>query len=171
EQVAAVDASRVISDPADLDVAVTLDSRAGHAATKLCQPHVASQDTDNRWVSADIGGRQFGWGSRTYVMGIVNVTPDSFRGDGLGNDREAAVVQGRRMVEEGADMLDVGGESTRPGHVPITTVEEISRTEAVVRRRAGPANVPISTDTYKQHDAESATAAAPTILHGAWGTS
>ncbi|TMF84652.1 MAG: dihydropteroate synthase, partial [Chloroflexi bacterium] len=82
-------------------------------------------------------------------MGIVNVTPDSFSGDGLGTDVEAAVAQGLRMVEEGADMLDVGGESTRPGHVQVSTVEEISRTEAVVRRLAGPANVPISIDTYK----------------------
>ena len=120
---------------------------------------------------AEIGGRRFEWGTRTYVMGIVNVTPDSFRGDGLGTDVEAAVAQGLRMVEEGADMLDVGGESTRPGHVPVSTVEEISRTEAVVRRLAGPANVPISIDTYKQQVAESAIAAGATILNDVWGLS
>src|ERR1700746_2302793 len=75
---------------------------------------------DNRVVIAEIGRRRFEWGARTYVMGIVNVTPDSFSGDGLGSDADAAVAQGMRMVGEGADMLDVGGESTRPGHVPIT---------------------------------------------------
>ncbi|TMF69802.1 MAG: dihydropteroate synthase, partial [Chloroflexi bacterium] len=96
---------------------------------------------------------------------------DSFSGDGLGTDVEAAVAQGLRMVEEGADMLDVGGESTRPGHVQVSTVEEISRTEAVVRRLAGPANVPISIDTYKQQVAESAIAAGATILNDVWGLS
>src|SRR5882762_8044724 len=89
----------------------------------------------NRRVNADIGGKRFDWGSRTYVMGIVNVTPDSFSGDGV-TDSDAAVAQGLRMVEEGADMLDVGGESTRPGHVPIGAADEISRTEAVVRHLA-----------------------------------
>ena len=69
---------------------------------------------------ADIGGRPFDWGSRTYVMGIINATPDSFSGDGTGADLERAVAQGLRMVREGADMLDVGGESTRPGHQPIS---------------------------------------------------
>src|SRR2546428_13071987 len=75
------------------------------------------------------------------------------------------------MVEEGADMLDVGGESTRPGHVQVSTVEEISRPEAVVRRLAGPANVPISIDTYKHQVAESAIAAGATILNDVWGLS
>src|SRR4029077_11562690 len=91
-----------------------------------------------------IGGHRFEWGSRTYVMGIVNVTPDSFSGDGLGDDRYAAVAQGLRMVEEGADFLDVGGESTRPGHVPISVNEEIARTEDVVRRLAKDSRVPVS---------------------------
>jgi len=104
-------------------------------------------------------------------MGIVNVTPDSFSGDGLGSDADAAVAQGLRMVDEGADMLDVGGESTRPGHVPITVADEIARTEAVVRRLALQAPVPISIDTYKQEVAESAVAAGATILNDVWGLS
>ena len=62
-----------------------------------------------------IGKREFVWGARTFVMGIINVTPDSFSGDGLGTDVEAAVAQGLRFDAEGADILDVGGESTRPG--------------------------------------------------------
>ncbi len=120
-------------------------------------------------MSADIGGRRFVWGSRTYVMGIVNVTPDSFSGDGLGKDAEAAVAQGLRMVGEGADMVDVGGESTRPGHVPVTTAEEIARVDSVVRRLANEAGVPVSIDTYKEEVAELAVAAGATIVNDVWG--
>jgi dihydropteroate synthase len=120
-------------------------------------------------VIADIGGRRFEWGSRTYVMGIVNATPDSFSGDGLGEDRRRAVAQGLRMVSEGADFLDVGGESTRPGHVPVTSTEEISRTETVVRELAKDSGVPVSIDTYKLDVAEAAVAAGATILNDVWG--
>ncbi len=120
---------------------------------------------------AEIGGRPFEWGSRTYVMGIVNVTPDSFSGDGLGTDVDAAVAQGLRMVSEGADMLDVGGESTRPGHVPVTVAEEVARTEEVVRRLARESGVPVSIDTYKQEVAESGQAAGASILNDVWGLS
>jgi dihydropteroate synthase len=120
-------------------------------------------------VIAEIGGRRFDWGSRTYVMGIVNVTPDSFSGDGLGNDQKKAVDQGLRMVAEGADMLDVGGESTRPGHVPITAAQEIARTEDVVRRLARDAHVPVAIDAYKVDVAEAAVAAGATIVNDIWG--
>ncbi|HMC71701.1 MAG TPA: dihydropteroate synthase, partial [Mycobacteriales bacterium] len=118
---------------------------------------------------AEIGGRRFEWGARTYVMGIVNVTPDSFSGDGLGQDYDAAVALGLRMVSDGADMLDVGGESTRPGHVPVSADEEISRTEAVVRRLARESGVPVSLDTYKQEVAEVGVAVGATILNDVWG--
>jgi dihydropteroate synthase len=120
-------------------------------------------------VIAEIGGRRFEWGTRTYVMGIVNVTPDSFSGDGLGQDVDAAVEQGLSMVSEGADLLDVGGESTRPGHVPVSAAEEISRTEAVVRRLARESGVPVSIDTYKLEVAELGVAAGATILNDVWG--
>jgi dihydropteroate synthase len=120
-------------------------------------------------VIAEIGGRRFEWGARTYVMGIVNVTPDSFSGDGLGTDDDAAVEQGLRMVQEGADMLDVGGESTRPGHAPVTASEEIARTEEVIGRLAREAGVPVSIDTYKVEVAEAAVAAGATILNDVWG--
>jgi len=120
-------------------------------------------------VIAEIGGRRFEWGARTYVMGIVNVTPDSFSGDGLGADRVAAVEQGLRMVREGADMLDVGGESTRPGHVPITATQEIARIEEVVGRLARESGVPVSVDTYKLEVAEAAVAQGATILNDVWG--
>src|SRR6202171_655374 len=124
---------------------------------------------DNRQVIADIGGRSFEWGSRTYVMGIINVTPDSFSGDGLGTDVDRAVAQGMRMVRDGADMLDVGGESTRPGHEAISDAEEVARIEPVVARLAREARVPISIDTYKCAVAEAAVAAGATMLNDIWG--
>jgi dihydropteroate synthase len=102
-------------------------------------------------------------------MGIINVTPDSFSGDGLGSDLDRAVAQGLRMVHEGADMLDVGGESTRPGHQPISAAEEIARTESVVARLAREAGVPVSIDTYKLEVAEAAVAAGATMLNDIWG--
>jgi len=120
-------------------------------------------------VNADIGGRRFEWGARTYVMGIINVTPDSFSGDGLGTDLERAVAQGLRMVRDGADMLDVGGESTRPGHQAISATEEIERTENVVARLARETEVPISIDTYKLDVAKAGVAAGATILNDIWG--
>ena len=118
---------------------------------------------------ADIGGSSFEWGSRTYVMGIINTTPDSFSGDGLGADQDQAVAQGLRMVREGADMLDVGGESTRPGHEPVSASQEVARTEAVVARLAREATVPISIDTYKLEVAEAAVAAGAKIVNDIWG--
>jgi len=102
-------------------------------------------------------------------MGIINVTPDSFSGDGLGTDLEGAVAQGLQMVRDGADMLDVGGESTRPGHQPISAAEEIQRTETVVARLARETEVPISIDTYKLEVAEAGVAAGATILNDIWG--
>ena len=118
--------------------------------------------------TAEIGGCRFDWGSRTYVMGIVNVTPDSFSGDGLDDNPDGAVTQGLLMVREGAEMLDVGGESTRPGHEPVTAAEEIRRTEQVVARLARESGVPVSIDTYKLEVAEAAVAAGATILNDVW---
>jgi dihydropteroate synthase len=116
-----------------------------------------------------IRGREFRWGSRTYVMGVVNVTPDSFSGDGLGLDVEAAVVQGRRFEEEGADILDVGGESTRPGFDPIPIEDELRRVVPVVRRLAAETALPVSIDTYKPEVAEAAIAAGAHMLNDVWG--
>src|SRR5688572_19098122 len=95
------------------------------------------------------GKTEFVWGSRTYIMGIINVTPDSFSGDGLSYDVGAAVEQGLRFVSEGADILDVGGESTRPGHTSVTSEEEIRRVIPVITALAKQTNVPISIDSYK----------------------
>ena len=116
-----------------------------------------------------IRGREFRWGSRTYLMGVVNVTPDSFSGDGLGLDVGAAVAQGRRFEEEGADILDVGGESTRPDFAPISVEEELRRVVPVVRRLAAETALPVSIDTYKPEVAEAAIAAGAHLLNDVWG--
>ena len=102
-------------------------------------------------------------------MGIVNVTPDSFSGDGLGSDIDAAIEQGLRMAREGADMIDIGGESTRPGHVPVTAAEEIQRVDTVLSRLAAESGVPVSIDTYKEEVAAREIAGGATILNDVWG--
>jgi dihydropteroate synthase len=119
-------------------------------------------------VVTTLGGREFSWGSRVYLMGIVNVTPDSFSGDGV-PEAEAAVEQGLRMVAEGADLLDVGGESTRPGHQSVTAEVELERVLPVVRRLAQESGVPVSIDTWKSPVAEAAVAAGATIINDIWG--
>jgi dihydropteroate synthase len=134
-----------------------------------------------------IGRRRFAWGERTFVMGIVNVTPDSFSGDGLLADALApsndaadagepsdpvvvAVAQARSMVAHGADLLDVGGESTRPGHAEVAGDEEIRRVVPVIEaiRQALP-DVPLSVDTTKPLVAEAALEAGADLVNHVWG--
>src|SRR5215472_6043115 len=119
-------------------------------------------------MQAEIGGARFQWGSRVYVMGIVNATPDSFSGDGV-LDADAAVRQALRMVDEGADMIDVGGESTRPGHEPVSVEEELGRVLPVLRRLCPVATVPVSIDTWKPEVAEVAVAEGASIVNDVWG--
>jgi dihydropteroate synthase len=120
-----------------------------------------------------IGPATFAWGRRTYVMGIVNVTPDSFSGDGLlasGDPVAAAVEQALRMVEEGADLLDIGGESTRPGHEVVPAADEIARVVPVVRAiRAALPDTPLSIDTTKPAVAEAALDAGADLVNDVWG--
>ncbi len=115
--------------------------------------------------------REFHWGERTYVMGIVNVTPDSFSGDGLSTDVEAAVAQAHRLVDEGADVIDIGGESTRPGpyRYQLPAEEELRRVMPVIERLAGQVPVPISIDTYKVEVARQALAAGVNMINDVWG--
>ena len=103
----------------------------------------------------EIGGRRFEWGLRTYVMGIVNVTPDSFSGDGV-LDAALAADQAARMVEEGADLIDVGAESTRPGHAPLSVADEWARLDAPLRAIRARVDAPITVDTSKAGVAERA---------------
>ncbi len=121
-----------------------------------------------------IGGRPFTWGERTYVMGILNLTPDSFSGDGLvrdGSDAVAAAVeQGRAMVADGADILDVGGESSRPGHQDVAADEERRRVvPAIAAIRAALPEVPVSVDTTKPAVAEAAIDAGAALVNDVWG--
>jgi dihydropteroate synthase len=121
-----------------------------------------------------IGPAEFRWGERTYVMGILNVTPDSFSGDGLlvGEDGPiaAAVRRARRMVDEGADLLDVGGESTRPGHAPVDDDEERRRVIPVIDAiRSALPKVPLSVDTTKPGVAAAALGAGASLVNDVWG--
>ena len=109
------------------------------------------------------------WGKRTYVMGIINLTPDSFSGDGLGSDVAAAVEQALRFQEEGADILDIGAESTRPGAVPITAEEELDRLMPSLEAIASRVSIPISVDTYKAPVAHRAVQAGAAIINDVWG--
>ncbi|HSP54688.1 MAG TPA: dihydropteroate synthase, partial [Dehalococcoidia bacterium] len=116
-----------------------------------------------------IGHRQFIWGVRTYVMGIVNATPDSFSGDGLALDVDAAVRQALQMIEDGADIIDVGGESTRPDADELPAEEEMRRVIPVIERLSQVADVPISVDTYKAEVARAAFAAGAHIVNDIHG--
>jgi dihydropteroate synthase len=115
------------------------------------------------------GDREFRWGERTFMMGVLNLTPDSFSGDGLGDDIAAALSRAERLVAEGADILDVGGESTRPQSSPISADEELRRVIPVIERLAGEVAVPISIDTYKLEVARPALQAGARMINDVWG--
>ncbi len=119
-----------------------------------------------------LGRRWFHWGRQTYVMGILNITPDSFSGDGLLHGPawlDAVVERGQAMQAAGAHLLDVGGESTRPGAQPVSVEQELDRVlpaiEALVRAGAGP----LSIDTYKSEVARQALAAGAALINDVWG--
>ena len=114
------------------------------------------------------GNTEFRWGERTYVMGIINLSPDSFSGDGI-TDLEAAVAQARRFTEQGADILDIGGESTRPGSAPVSIDDEIKRVVPVIERLASEVSIPLSIDTYKSEVARQALEAGARIINDQWG--
>jgi dihydropteroate synthase len=122
--------------------------------------------------SLALGATTLAWGSRTYVMGIVNVTPDSFSGDGLVGEENlvtAALAQARRFAQEGADILDVGGESTRPGAQPVGRAEELARVVPVVRALAHELALPISVDSYHAEVVAAALDAGACMVNDVWG--
>jgi dihydropteroate synthase len=114
------------------------------------------------------GKKTFRWGERTFVMGVINMSPDSFSGDGLDN-LETALQQARNFIEEGVDMLDIGGESTRPNSNPISIREEIDRILPVLTRLAGKVEVPLSVDTYKIEVARACLDAGADMINDIWG--
>lgn len=116
----------------------------------------------------DVGGRRFEWGARTYVMGIVNLSPESFSGDGLASV-EAAVAQARRFAEEGADILDVGGQSTRPGFDEISIEEELRRVVPTVEAIVRTVDLPVSIDAYRAPVVAAALDAGAHMVNDIWG--
>ncbi|WP_027092171.1 dihydropteroate synthase [Cohnella thermotolerans] len=108
-------------------------------------------------------------GKRTLIMGILNVTPDSFSDGGRYFDLDAAVARAKEMAEEGADLIDIGGESTRPGHEPVSAEEEIRRIVPVIRAVREAVKLPISVDTYKSETARQALEAGAHVLNDIWG--
>lgn len=124
-------------------------------------------------LSLPIGNHNFYWGSRTYVMGILNVTPDSFSGDGIlgekGEGAGAAIEQAEDFLASGADILDVGGESTRPGSEPVNADDELERVIPVIEAISKKfPDALISIDTYKAKVAEAAFHAGAHILNDVW---
>ena len=120
-----------------------------------------------------VANHTFNWGARTYVMGILNITPDSFSGDGIiakGDTVQVSLEQARSFVASNVDILDVGGESTRPGSAPVTVDEELQRVIPVIHMLKE--NFPdtlISIDTYKARVADEAINAGAHIINDVWG--
>lgn len=116
-----------------------------------------------------IGNRDFDIKNKTYIMGILNVTPDSFSDGGKYNHLDAALFHAEEMLRDGADIIDIGGESTRPGHTVITDQEEISRVVPVIEAVKSRFDVPVSIDTYKGTVAEAALKAGADLVNDIWG--
>ena len=124
-----------------------------------------------RYQVLQLGHYRLPLGKRTIIMAILNLTPDSFSDGGQYNQIEAAIIRARQMVDEGADIIDLGGESTRPGFEPVSTEEEIRRVLPVIEAlKKDPAiNVPLSIDTYKAQTARAALEAGVEMVNDVWG--
>lgn len=116
-----------------------------------------------------IGNREFQKSGHTYVMGILNVTPDSFSDGGRWNDRDRALRHVEKLVQEGVDIVDIGGESTRPGYIPISDAEEIDRVVPIIEAVKEHFDVPISLDTYKGAVAFAGIQAGADMINDIWG--
>ena len=116
-----------------------------------------------------IGNKSFDTAEHTYIMGILNVTPDSFSDGGKWNTPDEALGRAEQMVRDGADIVDIGGESTRPGHEQITEEEEIQRVVPVIEAVKARIDVPVSVDTYKSRVAEAALKAGADLVNDIWG--
>ena len=116
-----------------------------------------------------IGNKEFKIGKRTYIMGILNFTPDSFSDGGIFNDIDVAIEHVKNMIDDGVDIIDVGGESTRPGYTLISDEEEISRVVPVIKAIKENFDIPISIDTYKARVAEKALEAGADLINDIWG--
>jgi len=117
----------------------------------------------------NIGNNIWEWGKKTYIMGILDITPDSFSDGGNFFSEKAALKHALRMVHEGADIIDVGGESTRPGSVAVTVEEEIQRVTSIIQLLRRELSIPISVDTYRAKTAEAAIKAGANLINDIWG--
>ncbi len=120
-------------------------------------------------VTYRFGPAEYDFSQRTHIMGVLNVTPDSFSDGGMWFDPGKAVDHGMRLVTDGADFLDIGGESTRPGAEPVPAEEEIRRVIPVIRELKKRTSVPISVDTYKSDVAQKAIEAGAVIVNDITG--
>lgn len=116
-----------------------------------------------------IGNREFDLKHHFYMMGILNVTPDSFSDGGKYNSLDSAMFQAERLIQEGADLLDVGGESTRPGHDKVSEEEEIERICQVIVQLKSRFDIPISVDTYKSKVARAGIQMGADMINDIWG--
>jgi len=116
-----------------------------------------------------IGNKEFKIGERTYIMGILNFTPDSFSDGGVFNNIELAIEHVRKMIDDGVDIIDVGGESTRPGYTLISDEEEINRVVPIIKAIKENFDISISIDTYKAKVAEKALQAGADLINDIWG--
>lgn len=116
-----------------------------------------------------IGNRNFEIGNHTYVMGILNVTPDSFSDGGQYNNMDTVLFRVEEMIKEGADIIDVGGESTRPGYEQISADEEIMRVVPVIEQIKKHFDIPVSLDTYKATVAKAGIEAGADLINDIWG--
>lgn len=116
-----------------------------------------------------IGNKEFDLDNHFYMMGILNITPDSFSDGGNFNDMDKALKQVEKLMGDGADILDIGGESTRPNHIKITSQEEIERVCPIIERVKQSFDIPISLDTYKSDVAKAGLAAGADLINDIWG--
>ena len=135
----------------------------------MCRQAIVQQEERQMVKSMEIGGKHFDIGNHTYIMGILNMTPDSFSDGGSYPTEDAALYQVERMLKEGADIIDVGGESTRPGHVKISDAEEIERIVPIIEKIKANFDVPVSADTYKSAVAKAALMAGADMINDIWG--
>ena len=116
-----------------------------------------------------IGNRFFDTQNHTYIMGILNITPDSFSDGGKWNHLDEALRHTEAMIADGADIIDIGGESTRPGHTPVSAEEEAQRVLPVIEAVRKRFDIPISVDTFKSSVAESAIQTGADLVNDIWG--
>jgi len=125
--------------------------------------------TMDKITSMEWGSYKLDFSEKTYVMGILNLTPDSFSDGGIYVEAEKAAERAKNLILQGADIIDVGGESTRPGTTPISEEEELQRVIEPLKSIRKAINVPISIDTYKANVAKKAIQAGANIINDVWG--